>query len=141
MKRPICHSVRGAPSVKLGVVKTRRTTNSPTRERNTRNLDGLIDRKGPNLDAADVAQRTLMGLRNVGHLGRVLIKTDNEPAILSLKEEMMRRLEVGAIPVESAPQKLENDGKWSEIVLRYAPGAYAGSGTQAERTTFPVNTP
>ena len=47
-----------------------------------------------------------MGLRNFGHRGRVLIKTDNEPAILSLKEEMMRRLEVGAIPVESVPPRV-----------------------------------
>ena len=40
----------------------------------------------------------------------MLIKTDNEPAILSLKEEMMRRLEVGAIPVESAPHESESNG-------------------------------
>ena len=53
-------------------------------------------------DAADVVQRDLMGLRSFGHRGRVLIKTDNEPAILSLMEEMMKRLEVSVIPVESA---------------------------------------
>ena len=50
-----------------------------------------------------------MGLRSSGHRGRVLIKTDNEPAVLSLKEEMMMRLEVGVIPVESARNEPESN--------------------------------
>ena len=62
----------------------------------------VVERKYLELDAADVTQRALMGLRSLGHRGRVFIKTDNEQSILSLKEEMMRRLEVGVIPVESA---------------------------------------
>ena len=55
----------------------------------------VVERKGPNLDAADVAQQVLEGLRNFGHRGRVHIKTDNEPAVLSLKEEI--------IPGETVP--------------------------------------
>ena len=39
-----------------------------------------------------------------------LIKTDSEPVILSFREEMMRRLEVGAIPVESASHESESNG-------------------------------
>ena len=66
----------------------------------------VVERKGPDLDAADVAQRALVGLRSFGHRGRVLIKTDNKPAILSLMKEMMKRLEVCAIPVESAPPRV-----------------------------------
>ena len=31
----------------------------------------VVERKGPDLDAADVAQRALVGLRNFGHRGRV----------------------------------------------------------------------
>ena len=50
-----------------------------------------MERSGPDHDAADVAQRALMGL----------IKTAYEPAILPLKEEMMRRFGVGVVPVES----------------------------------------
>ena len=85
----------------------------------------VVDRKGPDLDAADVAQRVLMGLRSFEHRRRVLIKTDNEPAILSLKEEMMRRLEFGVIPVEHHPppfsssHESESNGfveKWGKIV-------------------------
>ena len=60
----------------------------------------VVERKGLDLDAADVAQRALMGLRSFGHRGRAY----NERAILSFKEEeMMRRREVAAIPVESTP--------------------------------------
>ena len=62
----------------------------------------VVERKCPDLDAAVVAQRALMGLRSFAHHGRVLIRTDSVPAILSLKEEMMWRFEVGVIPVESA---------------------------------------
>ena len=62
---------------------------------------GSSGRKGSDLDAADVLQRAVKGLRSFGHRGRVVIKSDNEPAILALKEEIMRRPEVGAIPVES----------------------------------------
>ena len=45
----------------------------------------VVERKGP-----DIAQRALMGLRRVGHRGRLFISTDNEPAILSPKEEALR---------------------------------------------------
>ena len=61
----------------------------------------VVERKVSDLDAADVIQRALKGLRSFGHRGRVAIKAENEPAILALKEEIMRRPEVGAIPVES----------------------------------------
>ena len=43
-----------------------------------------------------------MGHRSFGHRGRVL-ETDDGPAILSLTEEIMKRLEVGALPLESDP--------------------------------------
>ena len=65
----------------------------------------------------------------------MLIKTDNEPAVLSLKEEMMMRLEVGVIPVESACNESESIGlcgKWREIVQGYALGRFAGVGAHAE---------
>ena len=58
----------------------------------------VVERKVSDLDAADVIQRAVEGLRSFGHRGRVAIKANNEPAILALKEEIMRRPEVGAIP-------------------------------------------
>ena len=80
----------------------------------------IVQREGPDLDAAAVAQRALMGLRSSRHRGCVLFETDNEPAILSLKEEMMRRLESGAIPVESASHDLGNGSV--EICLKIFKG-------------------
>ena len=40
----------------------------------------------------------MKGLRSFGHRWRLVVTADNEPAILA---EIMRRPEVGAIPVES----------------------------------------
>ena len=75
----------------------------------------VVERKGPDLDA-DVAELALMGRRSFGHCGRVLIKTGN--AILPLEEEMMERLEVGAIPAESALHESEsNVSVENEMVL------------------------
>ena len=62
----------------------------------------------------NVIQRAVKGPRSIGHRGCVAIKAGNEPAILALKEEIMRRPEVRAIPIESvtvirkttAPMKL-----------------------------------
>ena len=62
----------------------------------------VVERKGFDLDAADVVQRALMELRSFGDRGRVLINTDSDPAILSLDEEVMKRLEVGVIPVSTS---------------------------------------
>ena len=70
---------------------------------------GSLSEKAPIL-MPPIGQRALLGLRSFGHRGRVLIKTDNEPAVLSLKEEMMMRLEVGVIPVESACNESESIG-------------------------------
>ena len=119
MKRPMCHSVR-APCVS-DAAKTRRTAGVPhdenavpeilmdcyfaRRDDETETVDAsgrggpllraiqawVVERKVSDLDAADVIQRAVKGLRSFGHCGCVAIKADNEPAILALKEEIMRR--------------------------------------------------
>ena len=73
---------------------------------------GLLSERAQILDAASVAGATAQ----LWTLPCVVIKTDDEPAILSLKEEMMRRLECGAIPVESAP---ENEAKLFKLCSGY----------------------
>ena len=125
MKRPMCHSVR-APCVS-DAATTGRTAGSMTRTRVPEILmdcffarrddetetvtllvvEGpllraiqawVVEGKGSDLDAADVLQRAVKGLRSFGHRERVVNKADNERHI---KEEILRRREVGAIPVES----------------------------------------
>ena len=38
----------------------------------------VVERKGSDLEAADVLQRAVKGLRSFGHRGRVVNKADNE---------------------------------------------------------------
>ena len=66
----------------------------------------------PDLNAADVAQRAQKGFRSFTPWACIDYKTGSEPAILSLREETMRRLEVGSIPVESAPMSLKAAALW-----------------------------
>ena len=131
MKRPMCHSVR-APCV-WDAAKTRRSAGSlhdenavpeilmdcnfARRDDETETVTLLVvedhysepSKHGSSSEKAQISmplnviQRAVKGLRSFGHHGRVAIKADNEPAILALKEEIMRRPEGGAIPVESVP--------------------------------------
>ena len=70
----------------------------------------VVEQKGADLDASRAASRAVDGIRRLGHRGRLIIKTDNEPAILALKEEIMKNLDTGAIPVESPPRESESNG-------------------------------
>ena len=70
----------------------------------------MVERKGADVDTGDAASRAVQGIRSFGHRGRLMIKTDNEPAILALKEEIMRSFPDGVIPVESPPHESESNG-------------------------------
>ncbi len=50
----------------------------------------VVERKGADIDTGDAASRAVDGIRRFGHRGRIMIKTDNEPTILALKEEVMK---------------------------------------------------
>ena len=119
VKRPVCHSDRGAPSVsprQPAALQDSARCALPVllmKDHFSRSIQAwVVERTGPRSPCADVVQRALQGLRSFGHRGRVLIKTDNEPAILPLKEEIMRRLEVGAIPFESAHMSRKATALW-----------------------------
>jgi hypothetical protein len=49
-------------------------------------------------------------IRSFGHRGKVVLKSDGEPAILALKEAIARRLPEGAVTLESAPTESESNG-------------------------------
>ena len=84
----------------------------------------VVERRGLDPDVADVAHGALMGLCSNGYRGRVLVITDNEPAILSLMEEMMRRFEVGEIPVESAPRPRVGKQRLCGNVVKWFKGVF-----------------
>ena len=52
--------------------------------------------------------RVVECIRSFGHRGKVVLKSDGEPAILALKEAIARRLPEGAVTLESAPTESES---------------------------------
>ncbi len=70
----------------------------------------MVERKGEDIDTGDAASRAVDGARLFGHRGRLLIKTGTGPAILALKEELMKHLDAGVIPAESPPRESESNG-------------------------------
>ena len=52
----------------------------------------------------EAAARAAEGIHSFGHKGRLLVKTDNEPALTALREEVGKLLENGIIPVRP-PEK------------------------------------
>ncbi len=56
------------------------------------------------------ADRAMQGIRELGHRGPVVFKTDNEPALLTLREALMARLPEGALPVNSPAGESQSNG-------------------------------
>jgi hypothetical protein len=67
-----------------------------------------VEHKGA--EDAEIVMRVVESIRRFGHRGRILLKTDGEPAILALKEAAMRQLTDGAIAVEPPPHESESNG-------------------------------
>jgi hypothetical protein len=67
-----------------------------------------VERKG--VEDEDAISRTVESIRRFGHRGRILLKTDGEPAILALKERVMQKLTEGAIAVEPPPMSRSQMG-------------------------------
>jgi hypothetical protein len=53
--------------------------------------------KGVDLDGT--VERAVQGINELGHRGRVAIKTDNEPALVALRDALIAKLPEGAVPV------------------------------------------
>jgi hypothetical protein len=58
----------------------------------------------------DAISRALECVRGFGHRGRLILKTENEPAILALKNKLLERLTDGAIALEPPPHESESNG-------------------------------
>ena len=64
--------------------------------------------KGTELN--DGVERALQGIKDFGHRGPILVKVDNEPATISLREALMERLPEGAAPVKTPARESESNG-------------------------------
>eukprot|EP00974_Lingulodinium_polyedra_P084535 8182808-Lingulodinium_polyedra.AAC.1 len=58
----------------------------------------------------EVATRAAEGIKSFGHKGKILIKTDNEPALVALRKEACRKLEDGVIPVVPPEGESQSNG-------------------------------
>jgi hypothetical protein len=61
-------------------------------------------------DMAHAVSRAVEGVHDLGHRGPIVVKTDNEPAVLALREAIMAELHEGAIPVQPTPGESESNG-------------------------------
>ena len=61
-------------------------------------------------DMKDAVSRAVEGVHDLGHCGPIVVKTDNEPAVLALREAIMAELHEGAIPVQPLPGESESNG-------------------------------
>jgi hypothetical protein len=79
------------------------------KDRTSRAVQAIrVERKG--VEDENAFARALECIRGFGHRGRILLKTDNEPAILALKTKVLESLLDGAISVEPPAHESESNG-------------------------------
>ena len=70
----------------------------------------VVPVKGVGSDMRHAVSRAVEGVHELGHRGPVVLKTDNEAALLALREAIMAELHEGAIPVQPVPGESESNG-------------------------------
>jgi hypothetical protein len=70
----------------------------------------VVPVKGVGSDMAHAVSRAVEGVHELGHRGPVVVKTDNEAALLALREAIMAQMHEGAIPVQPVPGESESNG-------------------------------
>ena len=89
--------------------ETERATILICKDRESRAIRAWVMRyKGASEEEA--CDRACEGIKSFGHKGRLLIKVDNEPATLALREVSMTRLENGVIPVKPPEHESQSNG-------------------------------
>ena len=68
----------------------------------------VVPHKGADLETA--VERAADGVRELGHRGQIVLKTDNEPALMALREAVMAKLPGGAIPIQPPPGESQSNG-------------------------------
>ena len=125
---------REVPEVIMDYAFIRRQNETETltvlivKDRDTRAIRGAVMRhKGVCLDEA--SDRAADIIRSFGHKGKIILKVDNESALKALREEVMKRLPEGVIPIQ--PPAVEwSRRKWGETVQGYATGTSSECGKE-----------
>ena len=101
----------------------------------------VVPSKGAEME--DTVLKAVEGVLHLGYRGRVLIKCDNEPAMLSLRTATIAKLPEGAIPVEPAPGESASNGV-VENAVKIAKGlmrVHLGALERKVGARFPSNHP
>ena len=76
------------------------------KERQSRAIQAwVVPHRSTILDQGAAVERALEGIRRFGLRETVIIKTDNEPAILALREQIMAKLHISALEEEPQPHE------------------------------------
>lgn len=70
-------------------------------------------------DTTEAVQRALKGITDFGHRGPILVKADNEPAIIALRDALMEQLPEGGCPcvcTGEGVRKQRCGGEWRETL-------------------------
>jgi hypothetical protein len=79
------------------------------RDRDSKALRGwMLERKGADMD--ENVDRAVTGIRELGYRGRVLIRTDGEPALVALRDAIIKALPEGATPVKTPVGESASNG-------------------------------
>jgi hypothetical protein len=92
------------------------------KDRDTRALRGAVMRhKGVCLDEA--ADRATDIIEGFGHKGKIILNVDNENALKALREEVMKRLPEGVIPIQRPSKRIAvtwSNREWCEDLQGHA---------------------
>jgi hypothetical protein len=115
---PHCRTKRGAgeiPEVAFDYAFIRRDDEEEVatllvmRDRDSKALRAwVLERKG--VDMAETVNRAVAGVRELGYRGRVLIRTDGEPALLALRNAITQALPDGATPISTPVGESASNG-------------------------------
>ncbi len=115
---PRCRTKRGAgeiPEVAFDYAFVRRDDEEEVvtllvmRDRDSKALRGwVLERKGADMD--ENVDRAVIGVRELGYRGRVLIRTDGEPALVALRDAIIKALPEGATPIKTPVGESASNG-------------------------------
>ena len=81
------------------------------KERQSRAIQAwVVPNKSTILDQGAAAERASEGIRRFGFREKVIIKTDNEPAILALRDLIMAKLQISVLEEEPQPHESQSNG-------------------------------
>mgnify|MGYP002173632995 FL=1 len=77
----------------------------------------VLERKG--VDMEETVDRAAAGIRDLGYRGRVLIRCDGEPALVALRDAIIKALPDGATPVKTPVGESASNGGVEQAIRTF----------------------